>query len=173
MSISGMPRSVLSTGRRPRTRSRTRSLVPALAAEFIESIKPNKFGWFFPSAKDPSRPVSHGTLYSFMWRQRDRASAPWRACREWRIGNSVPTAALHAQNSAYRSRAAARRLEPWFLRDGAWRRAARPLVADLAAHGAGLGEAGVMGFARHALADEAGGRCHEPAIRLVAQAFGC
>jgi integrase len=50
--------------------------VPALAAELIESIKPNKFGWFFPSAKDPSRPVSHGTLYSFMWRQRDRGVIP-------------------------------------------------------------------------------------------------
>jgi integrase len=50
--------------------------VPALAAELIESIVPNKFGWFFPSAKDPSRPVSHGTLYSFMWRQRDRGVIP-------------------------------------------------------------------------------------------------
>jgi integrase len=50
--------------------------VPALAAELIVSIKPNKFGWFFPSAKDPSRPVSHGTLYSFMWRQRDRGVIP-------------------------------------------------------------------------------------------------
>ena len=50
--------------------------VPALAAELIESIKPNKFGWFFPSQKDPSRPVSHGTLYSFMWRQRDRGVIP-------------------------------------------------------------------------------------------------
>ncbi len=50
--------------------------VPSLAAELIKSIKPNKFGWFFPSAKDPSRPVSHGTLYSFMWRQRDRGVIP-------------------------------------------------------------------------------------------------
>lgn len=50
--------------------------VPVLAAELIESIKPNKFGWFFPSAMDPSRPVSHGTLYSFMWRQRDRGVIP-------------------------------------------------------------------------------------------------
>jgi integrase len=50
--------------------------VPPLAAELIKSIKPNKFGWFFPSAKDPSRPVSHGTLYSFMWRQRDRGVIP-------------------------------------------------------------------------------------------------
>jgi hypothetical protein len=25
---------------------------------------------------DPRRPVSHGTLYSFMWRQRDREVIP-------------------------------------------------------------------------------------------------
>jgi integrase len=50
--------------------------VPTLAAELIESIKPNAHGWFFPSAKDPKRPVSHGTLYSFMWRQRDRGVIP-------------------------------------------------------------------------------------------------
>jgi integrase len=50
--------------------------VPTLAAELIESIKPNAYGWFFPSAKDPKRPVSHGTLYSFMWRQRDRGVIP-------------------------------------------------------------------------------------------------
>src|SRR5205807_948826 len=50
--------------------------VPPIAAELIESIKPNGYGWFFPSAKDPKRPVSHGTLYSFMWRQRDRGVIP-------------------------------------------------------------------------------------------------
>jgi integrase len=50
--------------------------VPSLAAGLIDSIKPNAHGWFFPSAMDPSRPVSHGTLYSFMWRQRDRAVIP-------------------------------------------------------------------------------------------------
>ena len=50
--------------------------IPALAAELIESIKPNGHGWFFPSAKDPAKPVSHGTLYSFMWRQRDRGVIP-------------------------------------------------------------------------------------------------
>src|SRR3546814_6503159 len=32
--------------------------VPSLAAELIESIIPNEHGWFFPSAKDPSKPVS-------------------------------------------------------------------------------------------------------------------
>jgi integrase len=50
--------------------------VPALAAELIEAIRPNNYGWFFPSAKDPRRPVSHGTLYSFMWRQRERGVIP-------------------------------------------------------------------------------------------------
>ena len=50
--------------------------VPPVAAELIESIVPNKFGWFFPSAMDPSRPVSAATLYSFMWRQRDREVIP-------------------------------------------------------------------------------------------------
>ena len=50
--------------------------VPSLAAELIGSIKPNENGWFFPSAMDPTRPVSHGTLYSFMWRLRDRGVIP-------------------------------------------------------------------------------------------------
>ena len=50
--------------------------VPPIAVELIESIKPNEHGWFFPSAMDPKRPVSHGTLYSFMWRQRDRGVIP-------------------------------------------------------------------------------------------------
>lgn len=50
--------------------------VPAIAAELIESIVPNKFGWYFPSAMDPEKPVSAGTLYSFMWRQRDRGVIP-------------------------------------------------------------------------------------------------
>jgi integrase len=50
--------------------------VPDLAVELIESIVPNKFGWFFPSATDPAKPVSHGTLYAFMWRQRERDVIP-------------------------------------------------------------------------------------------------
>ena len=41
-------------------------------------IKPNEYGWFFPSAKDPTKSVSHGTLYSFVWRQRDRGVIPLR-----------------------------------------------------------------------------------------------
>jgi len=58
--------------------------IPSLAAELIESIKPNAYGWFFPSAKDPSRPVTHGTLYSFMWRQRDRGVIPLVTNRDLR-----------------------------------------------------------------------------------------
>ncbi|TCL62949.1 site-specific integrase [Rhizobium sp. BK251] len=59
-------------------------LVPSLAAELIASIRPNEYGWFFPSAKDPSIPVSHGTLYSFVWRQRDRGVIPHATNRDLR-----------------------------------------------------------------------------------------
>jgi len=58
--------------------------VPLLAAELIESIKPNRHGWFFPSARDAARPVSHNTLYSFMWRQRDRGVIPMVSNRDLR-----------------------------------------------------------------------------------------
>lgn len=50
--------------------------VPSVAAELIESIKPNEHGWLFPSAMDPTKPVKAGTLYSFMWRQREREVIP-------------------------------------------------------------------------------------------------
>jgi integrase len=50
--------------------------VPKLAADLINSIIPNEHGWFFPSAMNPVVPVSAGTLYSFMWRQRERAIIP-------------------------------------------------------------------------------------------------
>jgi len=58
--------------------------VPPLAAELIESIVPNEYGWFFPSATDPSRPVSAQTLYSFMWRQRQRDVIPFVTNRDLR-----------------------------------------------------------------------------------------
>src|SRR3546814_17829250 len=48
------------------------------------SIKPNVVGWFFPSAKDPYKPVSHGPLYSFVWRQRDRGVIPYATTRNLR-----------------------------------------------------------------------------------------
>lgn len=50
--------------------------MPSLAAELLDSIKPNEHGWLFPSAMDPSKPVSHTTLYAFMWRQRERGVIP-------------------------------------------------------------------------------------------------
>jgi integrase len=50
--------------------------VPDLAADLLESIKPNEHGWFFPSAMDATKPVSAGTLYAFMWRQRGRGVIP-------------------------------------------------------------------------------------------------
>src|SRR5262249_21078809 len=58
--------------------------VPALAAELIESINVNERGWFFPSMMDPAKPVSHGTLYSFMWRQRQRDVIPFVTNRDLR-----------------------------------------------------------------------------------------
>lgn len=58
--------------------------VPELAAELIEGIIPNEYGWFFPSAMDPKRPVSHGTLYAFMWRQRQRDVIPFVTNRDLR-----------------------------------------------------------------------------------------
>jgi len=51
--------------------------VPDLAVELLEGIKPNEYGWFFPSAMDPTKPVSAGTLYAFMWRQRGRGVIPF------------------------------------------------------------------------------------------------
>ncbi|MEZ0497351.1 tyrosine-type recombinase/integrase [Sphingomonas sp. IW22] len=58
--------------------------LPSLAAELLESIKPNEYGWFFPSAMDSSRPVAHGTLYAFMWRQRERGVIPYVTNRDLR-----------------------------------------------------------------------------------------
>ena len=58
--------------------------VPSLAAELIVSIIPNEFGWYFPSANDPSRSVGHGSLYSFVWRQRDRGVIPYATNRDLR-----------------------------------------------------------------------------------------
>jgi integrase len=57
---------------------------PDLAADLLESIKPNEHGWFFPSAMDSTRPVSAGTLYAFMWRQRGRGVIPFVTNRDLR-----------------------------------------------------------------------------------------
>jgi integrase len=58
--------------------------LPDLAAELVESIAPNEYGWYFPSAMDPSKPVSHTTLYAFMWRARDRGVIPHVTNRDLR-----------------------------------------------------------------------------------------
>lgn len=50
--------------------------VPDLAYDLIRSIIPNRHGWLFPSASQPDKPVSASTLYSFMWRQRERGVIP-------------------------------------------------------------------------------------------------
>lgn len=58
--------------------------LPSLAVELLDSITPNEFGWFFPGDKDPSKPVQHSTLYSFLWRQRDRGVIPHFTNRDCR-----------------------------------------------------------------------------------------
>lgn len=58
--------------------------VPSIAAELIESITPNRHGYFFPAARDPTRPVSHQTLYAFMWRQRQNGVIPLVTNRDLR-----------------------------------------------------------------------------------------
>ncbi|MFY9348859.1 MULTISPECIES: tyrosine-type recombinase/integrase [Sphingomonadaceae] len=58
--------------------------LPPIAAELLESINTNEYGWFFPSANDPSKPVAHGTLYAFMWRQRERGVIPHVTNRDLR-----------------------------------------------------------------------------------------
>jgi integrase len=58
--------------------------LPTIAVKLIKSINVNEYGWFFPSATDPSKPVSAGTLYSFMWRQRERDVIPLVTNRDLR-----------------------------------------------------------------------------------------
>lgn len=58
--------------------------LPQIAVDLIESITPNEHGWYFPSQFDPEKPVSHGTLYAFLWRQRDRGVLPMVTNRDLR-----------------------------------------------------------------------------------------
>lgn len=81
---SGVGTSILVKRRSGGVATERRFKFRTLYAELIESIKPNKYGWFFPSAKDPSKPVSHGTQYSFVWRQRDRGVIPYATNRDLR-----------------------------------------------------------------------------------------
>jgi integrase len=105
--------------------------VPSLAAELIESIIPNEHGWFFPSAKDPSKPVSHGTLYSFVWRQRDRGvipmrptvtsvapSRPWPARRAFRKRSATASRTTPCRTSAPSTTTAG---TTWWKSAQAWR----------------------------------------------------
>ncbi|AXF51460.1 integrase [Erwinia phage Pavtok] len=58
--------------------------LPSLAIELLEAIGTNEHGWFFPSQMDPERPVTAGTLYSALWRQRDRGVLPQITNRDLR-----------------------------------------------------------------------------------------
>ena len=58
--------------------------LPARAVELLESITPSKEGWFFPKMTDPTKPVEHGTVYAFLWRQRDRGVVPMVTNRDLR-----------------------------------------------------------------------------------------
>lgn len=58
--------------------------LPQIAIDLIESLTPNEYGWLFPSQYDPKKPVTPGTLYSFLWRQRDRGVLPMVTNRDMR-----------------------------------------------------------------------------------------
>lgn len=58
--------------------------LPSLAKELLDGITPNEHGWFFPGQKDPTKSVQHQTLYSFLWRQRDRGVIPHITNRDMR-----------------------------------------------------------------------------------------
>ncbi|WP_313824023.1 site-specific integrase [Leclercia sp.] len=58
--------------------------LPKIAIELLDSLTPNEHGWFFPGSKDPSQSVQHQTLYSFLWRQRDRGVVPHVTNRDMR-----------------------------------------------------------------------------------------
>lgn len=58
--------------------------LPDIAVELLEKCPPNKHGWIFPSMLDPTKSVSHGSLYSFTWRQRGRGVIPFATNRDLR-----------------------------------------------------------------------------------------
>lgn len=58
--------------------------LPQMAVDLLESLTPSKEGWFFPKMTDASKPVEHGTVYSFLWRQRDRGVVPLVTNRDLR-----------------------------------------------------------------------------------------
>jgi len=58
--------------------------VPEMAANLIESLTPNSYGWFFPSLHDPTRPVRAETLYAFLFRHRQQGTIPTATNRDLR-----------------------------------------------------------------------------------------
>ena len=60
------------------------SPVPPLAAELLDSLTPGHGGLLFPSAMDPTRPVTEEALYCMLWRCRRRMTLPAFALRDLR-----------------------------------------------------------------------------------------
>jgi len=58
--------------------------LPSIAAELLSQVKAGPTGWLFPSAADRREPVSHQSLYCFLWRQRDRGVIPLVTNRDLR-----------------------------------------------------------------------------------------
>lgn len=58
--------------------------LPQMAVDLLEGLTPSKEGWFFPKMTDASKPVEHSTVYSFLWRQRDRGVVPFVTNRDLR-----------------------------------------------------------------------------------------
>lgn len=58
--------------------------LPDLAVELLDSITPGPNGHYFPAMMDPDKSVTHGTLYAFLWRARDRDVVPVVTNRDMR-----------------------------------------------------------------------------------------
>ncbi len=58
--------------------------LPQRAVDLLDSLTPSKDGWFFPAMMDATKPVEHSTVYSFLWRQRDRGVVPMVTNRDLR-----------------------------------------------------------------------------------------
>jgi len=58
--------------------------LPPLAVDLIESIKPNKHGWYFPSMKYPAKPLTYRNILSFIGRAQERGVIPDFTTRDLR-----------------------------------------------------------------------------------------
>lgn len=58
--------------------------LPATAVAIMDSLKPNKHGWYFPAYVDPSKHVGINTLYNVTWRVRDEDEIPHFTNRDMR-----------------------------------------------------------------------------------------